>query len=102
MLSTLTLYFQIVTQNPCWIFDPEIINQSPSIDRMLVPLIECRNFTYDHSIFARTIISDWDLVCSKHYYVHVSNFTGSVLPFDRTRGERIANQPPKVATVALN
>lgn len=59
-------------EHPCLIFDPEILLIEPNIDRPLIPLVPCQKFIYDKSVFSRTITSDWNLVCSKHWLIHVS------------------------------
>ncbi|CAG4930720.1 unnamed protein product [Colias eurytheme] len=63
-------------EHPCLIFDPDILAVAPMIDRSLVPLVHCKKFVYDTSVFSRTITSEWNLVCSKHWLVH---FTQAVM-----------------------
>ncbi|KAJ2951208.1 hypothetical protein O0L34_g5601 [Tuta absoluta] len=56
----------------CLIFDPDILNMSPNIDRRYIPLVPCQKFVYDTSVFKRTMVQDWDLVCDRHWLVHVT------------------------------
>lgn len=63
---------QMIEERPCLVYDPEYLAILPDMDRRCIPLVVCRNFTYDKSVFYRTITSDWDLVCSKHWVIHVS------------------------------
>ncbi|VVD00508.1 unnamed protein product [Leptidea sinapis] len=60
-----------IEEHPCLIFDPDILISVPEIDRYQIPLVRCKEFVYDTTVFTRTIISDWGLVCSKHWLVHV-------------------------------
>ncbi|XP_045769431.1 organic cation transporter protein-like isoform X2 [Maniola jurtina] len=60
-----------IEEHPCLIFDPDILLIEPDMDRSLIPLVTCPQFVYDATVFSRTIISDWNLVCSKHWYIHV-------------------------------
>ncbi|XP_064072374.1 organic cation transporter protein-like [Vanessa tameamea] len=57
-------------EHPCLIFDPEILIFELNMDRSLIPLVPCPRFVYDNSVFNRTITSDWNLVCSKHWLIH--------------------------------
>lgn len=45
---------------------------APSMERAFIPLIECTKFEYDDTVFERTIVSDFDLVCTRHWLVSVS------------------------------
>ncbi|XP_045450003.1 organic cation transporter protein-like [Melitaea cinxia] len=57
-------------EHPCLIFDPEILLIELNIDRPFIPLVPCQKFIYDKSVFNRTITSDWNLVCSRHWLIH--------------------------------
>ncbi|XP_045769430.1 organic cation transporter protein-like isoform X1 [Maniola jurtina] len=61
-----------IEEHPCLIFDPDILLIEPDMDRSLIPLVTCPQFVYDATVFSRTIISDWNLVCSKHWYIHLT------------------------------
>ncbi|XP_039755231.1 organic cation transporter protein-like [Pararge aegeria] len=61
-----------IEEYPCLIFDPDILIIEPTINRALIPLVICPEFVYDTTVFSRTIISDWNLVCSKHWYIHLT------------------------------
>ncbi|XP_022122124.2 organic cation transporter protein [Pieris rapae] len=65
-----------IEEHPCLIFDPDILAIAPYMDRALIPLVPCQKFVYDRSIFTRTIISDWNLVCTRHWLIH---FTQAVM-----------------------
>ncbi|XP_049703633.2 organic cation transporter protein [Helicoverpa armigera] len=56
---------------PCLIFDPDLLSIDTSMDKTLIPLVPCKQFVYDKSVFTRTITSDWDLVCSRHWLTHL-------------------------------
>ncbi|KAI8421835.1 hypothetical protein MSG28_009781 [Choristoneura fumiferana] len=58
-----------IEEHPCLIFDPEILAMAPAMERAYIPLIECPEFEYDTAVFKRTIVSDFDLVCSRHWLV---------------------------------
>lgn len=60
---------QKIEEFPCLIYDPVLL--STYMDRSLIPLVTCNEFVYDTSVFQRTIISDWNLVCDKHWLTHV-------------------------------
>ncbi|KAH9627705.1 hypothetical protein HF086_016859 [Spodoptera exigua] len=60
-----------VEEHPCLIFDPDLLAIDPFMDKTLIPLVPCKKFVYDTSVFKRTITSDWNLVCSKHWLTHV-------------------------------
>ncbi|XP_063534938.1 organic cation transporter protein-like [Cydia strobilella] len=66
----------LVEENPCMIFDPEILQIYPTLSRSLVPLVKCESFEYNLSVFTKTIITEWDLVCDRQWMV---NFTQVVL-----------------------
>lgn len=55
------------------IFDPDLLAIDPFMDKTLIPLVPCKKFVFDKSVFKRTITSDWNLVCTKHWLTHVSN-----------------------------
>ncbi|XP_023954336.2 organic cation transporter protein-like [Bicyclus anynana] len=59
-------------EHPCLIFDPELLRLEPAVNKMFIPLVPCPKFVYDTSVFRRTITSDWNLVCSKHWYIHLT------------------------------
>ncbi|KAJ0183349.1 hypothetical protein K1T71_001325 [Dendrolimus kikuchii] len=59
-----------IEEHPCLIYDPDLLAISPAIDKTMLPLVPCPYFIYDRSMFSRTIISDWGLVCEKHWLVH--------------------------------
>ncbi|KAM3964985.1 organic cation transporter protein-like [Aphomia sociella] len=61
-----------IEEHPCLIFDPDMLISSPKTDKYVIPLVACKNFTYDQTIFTRTITSEWDLVCTNHWLVHLS------------------------------
>ncbi|XP_028026616.1 organic cation transporter protein-like [Bombyx mandarina] len=61
-----------VEEHPCLIYDPDILVTAPNMDRSLIPLVACTKFIYDQSLFRRTIISDWNLVCTKHWLIHLT------------------------------
>ncbi|KAG6453461.1 hypothetical protein O3G_MSEX008148 [Manduca sexta] len=42
------------------------------MDRSLIPLVACPMFVFNKTTFSRTITSDWDLVCSKHWLTHLT------------------------------
>ncbi|CAK1555155.1 unnamed protein product [Leptosia nina] len=65
-----------IEEYPCLIFDPDILSVAPNMDRALIPLVPCKEFVYDTSVFSRTIISDWNLVCTRHWLIH---FTQAVM-----------------------
>ncbi|KAF9423514.1 hypothetical protein HW555_001069 [Spodoptera exigua] len=60
-----------VEEHPCLIFDPDLLAIDPFMDKTLIPLVPCKKFVYDTSVFKRTITSDWNLVCSKHWLTHM-------------------------------
>ncbi|XP_026733500.1 organic cation transporter protein-like isoform X2 [Trichoplusia ni] len=60
-----------VEEHPCLIFDPDLLILDPNMDKTLIPLVPCPKFIYDTSVFKRTITSDWNLVCTKHWLTHV-------------------------------
>ncbi|XP_061714196.1 solute carrier family 22 member 6-like isoform X2 [Cydia pomonella] len=66
----------LVEENPCMIFDPEILRIDPTLSRSLIPLVKCESFEYNLSVFTRTIITEWNLVCDRQWMV---NFTQVVL-----------------------
>ncbi|KAL0880255.1 hypothetical protein ABMA27_002712 [Loxostege sticticalis] len=61
-----------IEEHPCLIFDPQMLSLSPAMDRAVIPLVECKRFVYNDSLFKRTITSEWNLVCSKHWLVHLT------------------------------
>ncbi|CAK1585512.1 unnamed protein product [Parnassius mnemosyne] len=61
-----------VVEYPCLIFDPDILALAPKMDRTLIPLVLCRKFVYDESLFTRTITSDWNLVCERRWYIYLT------------------------------
>ncbi|XP_059057427.1 organic cation transporter protein-like [Achroia grisella] len=61
-----------IEEFPCLIFDPNMLIRTHKINKYKIPLVECTNFTYDQALFTRTITSEWNLVCSKHWLVHLS------------------------------
>ncbi|KAL4716199.1 hypothetical protein ACJJTC_013976 [Scirpophaga incertulas] len=66
------IYKPLIEEQPCLIFDPEILAMNPGIDCSLIPLVECNKFVYNTTVFHRTITSEWNLVCSKHWLVHLT------------------------------
>lgn len=72
LLLVLHSNLQLIEEYPCLIFDPEILLVLPYMERALIPLVKCPRFVYNTTVFTRTIASDWDLVCSKHWLIHVS------------------------------
>ncbi|XP_032516471.2 organic cation transporter protein-like [Danaus plexippus] len=62
----------LIEEYPCLIFDPEILLVLPYMERALIPLVKCPRFVYNTTVFTRTIASDWDLVCSKHWLIHLT------------------------------
>ncbi|CAG9787702.1 unnamed protein product [Diatraea saccharalis] len=61
-----------IEEYPCLIFDPDLLAMVPPLDRSLIPLVKCKKFIYNETVFRRTITSDWNLVCSQHWLVHGS------------------------------
>ncbi|XP_063362844.1 organic cation transporter protein-like [Cydia amplana] len=66
----------LIEENPCLIFDPEILRTYPTLSRSLIPFVKCESFEYNLSVFTKTLITDWDLVCDRQWMV---NFTQVVL-----------------------
>ncbi|XP_049872469.1 organic cation transporter protein-like [Pectinophora gossypiella] len=64
-----------IEEFPCLIFDPDILSIAPDMDRSMIPLVPCHKFVYDKSIFERTMTSDWNLVCEKHWLIHITQCT---------------------------
>uniref|UniRef100_A0A2H1VUC5 SFRICE_002150 n=1 Tax=Spodoptera frugiperda TaxID=7108 RepID=A0A2H1VUC5_SPOFR len=60
-----------VEEHPCLIFDPDLLAIDPFMDKTLIPLVPCKKFVFDKSVFKRTITSDWNLVCTKHWLTHM-------------------------------
>ncbi|KAJ8716716.1 hypothetical protein PYW07_003343 [Mythimna separata] len=60
-----------VEEYPCLIFDPDLLLLDPTLDKTLIPLVPCTKFEYDLSVFRRTITSDWNLVCTRHWLAHI-------------------------------
>ncbi|XP_048485597.1 organic cation transporter protein [Plutella xylostella] len=56
----------------CFYDAPIISNESLTNRSGTASQVNCRSFDYDTSVFNRTIISDWDLVCSNRWLVHLS------------------------------
>lgn len=70
MVNSLS-HLQKIEEFPCLIYDPVLLASAPDMDRSLIPLVTCNEFVYDTSVFQRTITSDWDLVCDRHWLTHV-------------------------------
>ncbi|XP_053604285.1 organic cation transporter protein-like isoform X2 [Plodia interpunctella] len=64
--------FKLVEEQPCFIFDPDMLIFNPNINKALLPLVPCTKFVYDTSVFKHTITSEWDLVCSKRWLPFIS------------------------------
>ncbi|XP_072932797.1 organic cation transporter protein-like isoform X3 [Epargyreus clarus] len=60
-----------IEENPCLIFDPDVLLIAPTMERTLIALVPCTQFNYDTTTFTRTIVSDWNLVCTRHWLVHI-------------------------------
>ncbi|CAH0586900.1 unnamed protein product [Chrysodeixis includens] len=60
-----------VEEYPCLIFEPDLLLLDPSMDKTMIPLVPCPKFIYDKRVFKRTITSDWNLVCDRHWLVHL-------------------------------
>lgn len=65
-------YLQKIEELPCLIYDPTLLALAQEVDKSMIPLVTCTDFVYDTSLFQRTMISDFNLVCSKHWLIHVS------------------------------
>lgn len=65
------IYLQKIEEFPCLIYDPVLLAVARDMDRSVIPLVACTEFVYDTSIFQRTMTSDWDLVCNRHWLIHV-------------------------------
>ncbi|XP_030027849.2 organic cation transporter protein [Manduca sexta] len=61
-----------IEEHPCLIYDPDLLYVSTAMDRSLIPLVACPMFVFNKTTFSRTITSDWDLVCSKHWLTHLT------------------------------
>ncbi|XP_072932796.1 organic cation transporter protein-like isoform X2 [Epargyreus clarus] len=61
-----------IEENPCLIFDPDVLLIAPTMERTLIALVPCTQFNYDTTTFTRTIVSDWNLVCTRHWLVHLT------------------------------
>lgn len=64
-------YLQKIEEFPCLIYDPVLLAVARDTDKSLIPLVACTEFVYDTSLFQRTMTSDWDLVCDRHWLTHV-------------------------------
>ncbi|XP_013138269.1 PREDICTED: organic cation transporter protein-like isoform X1 [Papilio polytes] len=61
-----------IMEYPCLIFDPDILLIAPKMDRHVIPLVACQKFVYDKTFFQRTLTSDFGLVCTKRWYINMS------------------------------
>ncbi|XP_068617437.1 organic cation transporter protein-like [Battus philenor] len=71
-----------IMEYPCLIFDPDILIIAPEMDKRFIPLVSCKNFVYDRTVFTRTLTSDYDFVCEKHWFIHMTQslmMTGMVI-----------------------
>lgn len=67
------------TYSRCEVYDPPVATVNLTINRTIV---SCNAWDYDHMEDAQTIISEWNLVCSRDWLIQVAKalyFTGSVV-----------------------
>ncbi|RVE54036.1 hypothetical protein evm_001439 [Chilo suppressalis] len=61
-----------IEEYPCLIFDPDLLAMAPEMERKNIPLVECKKFIFNKTVFHRTITSEWNLVCSQLWLVHLT------------------------------